>query len=231
MDKNASKQNIQLVKSLLEGTLEIHRIGEYDQIFEKAVRIHGPFNDHDGNYDISLGKAFDTWLAKNFIKRIMDIQEIFAHEDKVIAYWILHCKCRKNDKNVSISGTSMYRVVNGKICEIWQSLDTSVLSEVIGDDRDFASFPALLEKLSKQDPARMLGFEKYRAQASELSKRERDCIRHLLLGKTSKETACSLKLSVRTIEYYYENLKLKLDCDTKRDLFAKAQLMAKLKLL
>ena len=46
-------------------------------------------------------------------------------------------------------------------------------------------------------------------------------------GKTAKETADALDISFRTVESYFENMKAKLHCETKRDLFQYAFLFSK----
>lgn len=51
-----------------------------------------------------------------------------------------------------------------------------------------------------------------------LSPRERECLELLKQGKTAKETAALLGLSRRTIEYYFDNIKDKLNCSSKRAL-------------
>lgn len=51
-----------------------------------------------------------------------------------------------------------------------------------------------------------------------LTKREKDCIRLLLEGKTAKETASILTLSQRTVEFYFENIKDKLGCYYKHEI-------------
>lgn len=56
-----------------------------------------------------------------------------------------------------------------------------------------------------------------------LSKREKECLHLLLKGCSAKETATILKLSPRTIESYFENIKSKLNCYTKADLFQVAR--------
>lgn len=57
------------------------------------------------------------------------------------------------------------------------------------------------------------------ALAEKLSKREKQCLSHMLTGCSAKETAALLKLSPRTIESYFENIKNKLACNHKSDLF------------
>lgn len=51
-----------------------------------------------------------------------------------------------------------------------------------------------------------------------ISPREEDCLRHLLAGKTIKETAKILQLSPRTVEDYLNRLKKKAGCRYKREL-------------
>lgn len=55
-----------------------------------------------------------------------------------------------------------------------------------------------------------------------ISKRERQCLYHLVRGMTAKEIARILNLSPRTIEFYIENMKKKFSCVNRIDLIAKA---------
>lgn len=55
-----------------------------------------------------------------------------------------------------------------------------------------------------------------------ITNREKDCLRYLVRGKTSKSIANMLGLSVRTIEFYIENLKSKFDVHSKEELIEKA---------
>lgn len=52
-----------------------------------------------------------------------------------------------------------------------------------------------------------------------VSKREKQCLEFYLSGNTAKETAEILNLSHRTVEEYLNNLKKKLGCRYKRELF------------
>ena len=55
-----------------------------------------------------------------------------------------------------------------------------------------------------------------------LTKREQECLTLLMRGKTAKEVAVSLNLSIRTIESYLNNLKYKFNCLSKSQLLKKA---------
>ena len=53
-----------------------------------------------------------------------------------------------------------------------------------------------------------------------LSPREMECVHHLSLGHTAKETAQSLNLSNRTVEFYLANIKNKLKCTRKSEIIS-----------
>ncbi len=65
-----------------------------------------------------------------------------------------------------------------------------------------------------------LGKTKDVEMAASLSPRERDCLRLLIHGNSAKDSALELDLSPRTIESYLENIKNKLCCCSKRELFS-----------
>lgn len=67
--------------------------------------------------------------------------------------------------------------------------------------------------------------------AKELSKRERECMGLFLMGLGAKETAAKLGLSPRTVEFYFENIKAKLSCQTKQEIFIKGRRMQDLGIL
>jgi len=66
---------------------------------------------------------------------------------------------------------------------------------------------------------------------SRLSLREKQCLKLLTEGKSAKETAAILHLSPRTIETYFENIKKKLACWSKQELFSIAKDLTKYHLL
>jgi DNA-binding CsgD family transcriptional regulator len=64
-----------------------------------------------------------------------------------------------------------------------------------------------------------------------LSKRELECIKLLLKGKSARESAVILKLSPRTIEFYFDNIKDKLSCNSKQEIFSIGKNFEELNLL
>lgn len=76
-----------------------------------------------------------------------------------------------------------------------------------------------------------LGMKAELERAAKLSKRERQCLQLILQGKSSKESAIILGLSRRTIEFYLENIKNKLSCWRKQEIFTVAEKLSSLGLL
>lgn len=55
----------------------------------------------------------------------------------------------------------------------------------------------------------------------DLTEREVECLSHLLKGKSAKLTASLMNISVRTVEFHLNNIKLKAKCRTKLELLSK----------
>lgn len=58
--------------------------------------------------------------------------------------------------------------------------------------------------------------------SSLLSVRQRQILYYVILGKYSKEIAKILGLSYRTIQHYVENIKIKMNVDSRSELIEKA---------
>jgi len=67
--------------------------------------------------------------------------------------------------------------------------------------------------------------------ARSLTKRERECVAHLLDGLSMKEIGVNMKISPRTVEYYLDNIKRKFGCLYKSQLIPIARKLDKYKLL
>lgn len=55
-------------------------------------------------------------------------------------------------------------------------------------------------------------------ELNNLSYRELECLRHIILGMSARETSIELKISKRTVEEYVVRLKNKLGCLSKGEL-------------
>jgi DNA-binding CsgD family transcriptional regulator len=56
-----------------------------------------------------------------------------------------------------------------------------------------------------------------------IPKREMECLMYLTQGNTAKMTAQKLKISPRTVEYYIDNIKIKLNVHSKNELLNKVR--------
>ena len=100
--------------------------------------------------------------------------------------------------------------------------DSISLADLKGRDF-FADAPSFYPTIDSAAYRAFLGDCGMRSQLKKvesLSKRERQCLKLFLLGKSAKETAIDLSLSPRTIEFYFENIKNKLACRDKASVFS-----------
>ena len=86
--------------------------------------------------------------------------------------------------------------------------------ELIYPEVPLASRKAYLKDLGMNDEIQ---------KSDKLTIRERQCLKLLIDGKSAKETAIILKLSPRTVESYFENIKNKFSCWSKNEVFTLAK--------
>lgn len=187
----------------------------YEQIVAKDVLVH---------YMPSLqallppslrgrdaAKKIDSEYSKAFAIDQIEIEDLLPSPSKGLVRWrfsALHkgplFTLAASHQRIEVSGQTLYHFnTEEKIDEVWQSWD------MLGLLQQISIKPSYLKK------------------ASLLSQQERQCLKSLLLGKTAKETALDLHLSHRTVEYYFENIKTKLHCFSKKELFSFAHILDK----
>lgn len=223
-------EHITLVRRLFADLSRKDNYSRHDEWFTSDVLVHGPATG-----EITRGSASDKRpggeLSKTFEHIEFEINEIVARNQKVIVRWTARLAKGFDgtcDTETTASGTSIYRFRGDKICEVWQSWDRLGVLEQIAE---LEVKPIGLKAKADRDQIRSAELEKYSVQASRLSKRERECLSALLDRKTAKQAAEHLSLSPRTVESYYENIKDKLGCDSKKELLATAQILDRLNLL
>lgn len=219
--------HITLIKKLFQDPFDSSSINAYGELLSEDVVLHGPLLGQEAK-GIEQLKKIDSELSRAFKSITRTINDLLVVNDKVIVYWTVNATYGPGEdegKKFVVSGHGIYRIKENKICEIWQSWDkihpteqTTFTTQQINAE----SVNSLLKNL------RTVSF--YR-QAALLSRREKECLKIFLQGKTAKETATHLSLSYRTIESYFENIKNKLDCTTKRELLAIAQTLDQFSLL
>jgi hypothetical protein len=178
LKQETEKENLAHVRALFDGMLETKPLEWHEHFFEKTVRIHA-FGTH-AEQDVSVGWQFDNRLAKIFEREDLHLGEAFASNDKVVIYWSLKAKRRTDKKSISIDGTSMYRLVKGKIVEVWQNWDRLGLLEQLGEVRVCS---ALVSLQANYDTLQKFGMENTATAAENLSPRERQCLQDLVDGK------------------------------------------------
>lgn len=231
---DSSQYNIALIERFFDDAGNRDDLSQYHEYLSPNVVIHGPASGQKTE-GIQEARALDKSYIRAYPQKKFIIEKIDALDDRVYVRWICHGQHKKPYKGLrvknfdfAISGLSMYRIIEGKIIEIWQHFDRLGLLEQIGEvsARTKTVEPGYYLELLKSH-----GMEKYLDSAPLLTPRERECLHSLLEGKTAKETAVDLELSPRTVESYFDNIKKKLNCPSKRDLFTAAHILNELDLL
>jgi steroid delta-isomerase-like uncharacterized protein len=234
MKTKTIQKNIKLVQRLFEEQANRGDTSLYDQLFSEEVQLYGPASGQVIKGLATL-KKIDRGYYKAYPGARFKIEAISGYGNEVVARWTCEGAYKEDYKGItpkkkefSIWGVSIYRIGKGEIQEVRTFWDRLGILEQIGEIHIHTDpvKPGYYADLLKG-----LGMEKYLEKASLLSRRERECLEFLLQGKTAKETAALLGLSHRTVESYFENIKKKLKCSNKGQLFSTAEVLRKLELL
>lgn len=223
MKPNQDK-NIIVVKHVLSQIFKNRNFSSYDDIVAPDAKVHCPSSWQAFHPTVvstrEAIKKIDEEYARAFHMLFVSIETIMAAEDKVVVVWhgdgahegdFYHLQA--SYRKFSLRGQTVFQLGgDSRIHQVWQSWDMlALLSQIC----DVAVTPAR----SGCD----VRLEKFKR----LSPREKECLKYLLYGMTSRESAEEMGLSPRTVEYYFENIKDKMDCTTKRDLYALCRLLEK----
>lgn len=212
------KKNKSIVEHVIHEFLGKGNLSQYELLVAKNVTIHCPPSwqklHAPSVKGIKTVKQLDRAYSSALRMQKVTISDLLADQDKILARWScegIHAKdlfdIEASRRRFILTGQTLYRFnPKEQVAEVWQAWD------MLG----------LLGQL--QIP---FNEDKVFQKAASLSARERDCLKYLLLGKTAKETGLLMKLSFRTVEYYFENIKDKLGCYSKRELIACAHLLEK----
>jgi len=204
------KKNINAVKYVFDEFFKKRNLTSYEEFIAEDISVYCPESWQQIHVSLVTNrndaKKIELEYAKAFHMTNVEIDEIFSHTQKVFVRWNakgIHTgdffNLYATQRQIALEGQTLYHFdEEGRVSKVWQSWD------MLG----------LLKQISAAPIKTLI----------ELSEREKSCLRYLLEGKTAKETAILLHLSHRTIEYYFENLKDKLNCMTKRELLKIARL-------
>ena len=131
-------KNITFIRQFFEEQTNQGDTSRYEEFISPHVVIHGPASGQKTE-GIEKAKNLDDAYINTYSKKQFLIEEIFSFGSRVFVRWKCEGKHKKPFKGLrqknaefSISGLSIYRIEQEKICEIWQYWDRLGLSEQIG---------------------------------------------------------------------------------------------------
>lgn len=209
--------------------------------------IHNPFIHHPDHY------------LHNQVLTSIDLPDEKFHEaqDKVYKvcgfnkFLFIYKKCGKNNhilhygsshKNVNVSSIflnhlPLLNAFADYFLQEWEPHFATMDSYMIDLAKDMGPKFLNVNPCMHQKPnrAKNINFMKQMGWVDEyyekLTDREFECIDQFLKGKTARQIGDFLHISHRTVEHHLENIKLKMFCSTKLELFEKLQTYKKFNIL
>jgi len=113
-------------------------------------------------------------------------------------------------------------ISKGSINKLWTPKSYLNVTKMSSSEKSFTSKSDLKKFLIKIDN----GAVHDTCNSVHLTKRELDCLRHLMEGKSGKQIGKLLNISPRTVETHLNRLKTKFNCRTRLEIVGKLQLYA-----
>lgn len=217
----SAKRNTKKTRSIVEHIIYEFfgkgNLSRYPEFISKEVEVYVPQSwrgilPTTDLRDQEIIKKIDQEYALAFQFKHVDIDDLILGKDKILVRWsgqgihrgnLFHLKA--THRHFELTGQTIYQFnQEEQVSRVWQSWDMLGLVQQITPHPEDDIRLKLLATLSSQ---------------------ERECLKHLLQGKTAKETASLMNLSFRTVEYYFENVKNKLQCFYKRELIPFSRLL------
>lgn len=139
MSAQQNQHNITQIKKLFDEGFSKGNFAIYDEVMATNVKYIDPAmpTHRDG---LQAVKEAERIYQRAFPNKKVKIDDIFAAEDRVVVMWTCHAT-QKGDlqgipatnRDIKVSGISIYRFANGKITEIRQIYDRLALLEQIGE--------------------------------------------------------------------------------------------------
>lgn len=208
------KKNQSAVEHIIYEMFGNGNLSKYESLIDIDVKIQNPPSVQEIFPPYLSGrknaKKIDQEYQKAFRIKQIEICDLVCDHDKILVRWSFEAIHKENffsikasQRHFGLTGQTIYRFnKEDKVREVWQAWD------LLGLFRQITAVE--INCMS----------DKLRQQTASLSEKERECLKYLLEGKTAKESAYLMKRSFRTIEYYFENIKNKLNCFSKRELIA-----------
>lgn len=139
----SSKENIKIVQKLCACLCknDPQQLHAFDELISQNVQFHDPVMPN-----VTSGLQAFKQSEMNYIKAFPDksakVNLIFCAEDRVVVRWTATGTHKgpfqgiaPTNRSAKISGITIYRIADNKICEIWRSFDQLSLLEQLGVTR------------------------------------------------------------------------------------------------
>lgn len=136
----SSKENIKIVQNIYDcfNKNDIHHLSCLDDLLLPNVQFHDSATPNLTS-GIQAVKQAETSYIKAFPNKSAKIDTIFSADDRVVVRWTVSATHKgqfqgiaPTNKSFKISGITIYRLANGKVCEVWQNWDHLGLLEQLG---------------------------------------------------------------------------------------------------
>lgn len=135
----ATQENITLIRKLFDELYTKSNLRVADELVATNVKLMDPAAPNFKGGLVEF-KERETMYNKAFPHKTLKIDDIFATDDRVVARWTCTGVHKgelqgitPTNKNIKISGISIFRINNGKVTEISQMWDRLGLLEQIGE--------------------------------------------------------------------------------------------------
>ena len=171
------------------------------------------FEAHHGYVDVCcFATSADNNTIYNYYLNNLNILENFAREFKSKVNSLL------NKSSISRVELPEALQLNFNSTQIDLGIGGTKRSDIISFESSSSLDINIEENLPEFD---VLAKKLYRGYGQSITKRESQCLFYLIRGKSARETGIALNLSQRTVEFYLDSLKDKLNCSKKSGIVEK----------
>jgi steroid delta-isomerase-like uncharacterized protein len=139
----SSKENIKIIQKLCIclNKNDLQQLNAFDSLIAENVQFRDPTMPNVTS-GLQAVKQSEANYIKAFPNKSSKVDTIFSVEDRVVVRWTVSATHKGSfqgiaptNKPVKISGITIYRIADNKICEIWRSWDQLTLLEQLGVTR------------------------------------------------------------------------------------------------
>lgn len=154
------------------------------------------------------GRAFEALYEHN----LWNIFTLFKRNKEYVEVWFYATDRNKCEMiNFYANNTEVLKNFNEYFLEVNASLLNSVKSDCLIVTELKLFEVKIIESENVQAFLASIG-KQAKINKMNLSEREKECVEHLILGKSAKEIARVLNISPRTVEVHFRNIKMKTGC-------------------